>query len=274
MLRDIHAFFGEYQLELNENFSIKPSVRVEFIDKNIEFIKKESNITDGSSVYGQLLLQTEDTLINVKETNYFTRSQPDDVFKEIALLNMVFEDSNIQGGQLSDLIELKEDKAVVFELVNFQDQKTEGYETVREKVKIELKNRLLEEKMIFLQSKIFEALNSGESLDTISANEGIKVASYKGIKRDSSLFPKATLSEIFSLPMSSQSTTFSSAPLPGGDRLIFSLNAINEIDQTISDEEITSLKQYFSKERSESEMVDLQINMQNSAAITLKNSSN
>ena len=217
---------------------------------------------------------SEEIQVKVKETNYFTRLQPDDVFKEIALLNMVFEDSNIQGGQLSDLIELKEDKAVVFELVNFQDQKTEGYKTVREKVKIELKNRLLEEKMIFLQSKIFEALNSGESLDTISANEGIKVASYKGIKRDSSLFPKVALSEIFSLPMSSQSTTFSSAPLPGGDRLIFSLNAINEIDQTISDEEITSLKQYFSKERSESEMVDLQINMQNSAAITLKNSSN
>ena len=71
MLRDLHAFFGEYQLELNENFSIKPSLRIEFVDKNIEFIKKESNITDGSSVYGQLLIQTEDTLINVKETNYF-----------------------------------------------------------------------------------------------------------------------------------------------------------------------------------------------------------
>ena len=82
------------------------------------------------------------------------------------------------------------------------------------------------------------------------------------------------LSEIFSLPRSSQSTSFSSAPLPGGDRLIFSLDAINEINQTISDEEITSLKDYFSKERSESEMVDLQVNMQNSANITIKNNSN
>ena len=71
MLRNIHGFFGEYQLELNEKFSIKPSLRIEFVDKNIEFIKKESNITDGSSVYGELLIQTEDTLINVKETNFF-----------------------------------------------------------------------------------------------------------------------------------------------------------------------------------------------------------
>ena len=212
--------------------------------------------------------------VKVKETNFFTKSQPDDGFKDISLLNIVFEDSNIQEGQLSDLIELREDRAIVFELVNFQDQKTEGYETVREKVKIELKNRLLKEKMIFLQSKIFEALNNGESLDTISAKEGIKVASYKGIKRDSSLFPKMALSEMFSLPRSSQFTSFSSAPLPGGDRLIFSLDAVNEINQTISDEEITSLKDYFSKERSESEMVDLQVTMQNSATITIKNNSN
>ena len=71
MLRNIHGFFGEYQIEFSEKFSIKPSLRIEFVDKNIEFAKKESNITDGSSVYGQLLIQTDDTLINLQETNYF-----------------------------------------------------------------------------------------------------------------------------------------------------------------------------------------------------------
>ena len=39
MLRNIHGFFGEYQLELNVIFSIKPILRIEFVDKKDETVK-------------------------------------------------------------------------------------------------------------------------------------------------------------------------------------------------------------------------------------------
>ena len=57
--RYIHGFFGEYQLELNEKFSIKPSLRIEYVDKNINF-----NILDTvstgivNSIYAELLQDT------------------------------------------------------------------------------------------------------------------------------------------------------------------------------------------------------------------------
>ena len=35
--RDIHAAFFEYSTELNDKWSIKPGVRLEYVNKNIEF---------------------------------------------------------------------------------------------------------------------------------------------------------------------------------------------------------------------------------------------
>ena len=52
-----NPIFGELPSDI-ESLSTLPS----------NIIKHTIN---GSSVYGQLLIQTEDTLINVKETNYF-----------------------------------------------------------------------------------------------------------------------------------------------------------------------------------------------------------
>ena len=45
MKRNIHGFFVEYQLKLNEKFSIKPSYRLEYVDKKIEFIKISDETT-------------------------------------------------------------------------------------------------------------------------------------------------------------------------------------------------------------------------------------
>jgi outer membrane receptor protein involved in Fe transport len=52
--RNIHAVFGEYDHKLSESFSIKPSLRYEYVSKDISFI---SNITEdnNSIIYAQIL---------------------------------------------------------------------------------------------------------------------------------------------------------------------------------------------------------------------------
>ena len=70
--RSIHGFFAEYQLELNEKFSIKPSVRLEFVNKKITFSKEVSTGSNTiSSVYAELLANTTDSTISIDEINYF-----------------------------------------------------------------------------------------------------------------------------------------------------------------------------------------------------------
>ena len=51
MLRNIHGFFAEYQIELNEKFSVKPSFRFELVDKfnNVTYIN-DSKSTNFNSL--------------------------------------------------------------------------------------------------------------------------------------------------------------------------------------------------------------------------------
>ena len=71
--RLIHGFFAEYQLQLNEKISIKPSFRFEFVNKKITFSKEESHVEGNIlSVYAELLNNTADSTISIDEINYFS----------------------------------------------------------------------------------------------------------------------------------------------------------------------------------------------------------
>ena len=62
--RDIHSFFIEYNQKLSESFSIKPSVRYEYIRKNITF---KSDIIEGTDteqipLYAEILNSLQDSV--------------------------------------------------------------------------------------------------------------------------------------------------------------------------------------------------------------------
>ena len=72
MSRKIHGFFAEYQVEINEKVSVKPSIRMELVDKNISFLMQNAFISDGTSTYAQLLKnELNDTTLIVDEINFF-----------------------------------------------------------------------------------------------------------------------------------------------------------------------------------------------------------
>jgi outer membrane receptor protein involved in Fe transport len=70
--RSIHGFFAEYQYNLNEKISIKPSFRIEVVNKNIIF---NSSTTDSiglsTSTYVEYLSDATFTPISIQEVNYF-----------------------------------------------------------------------------------------------------------------------------------------------------------------------------------------------------------
>ena len=235
-----------------------------------EFIEQLETVADLTFSINSLEDLSEEAQLEIIETNFFTRSQPEGRFKKEVLLEKVFNDSEVQLGQLSELIELNEELAIIFEILEFQDKKIKEFGTVKEIVKIELRNKVLKEKKDSMQNKILAALESGETLSKISTQEAIEIKSYKEIGRDSSLFPKAVLFEIFNVPRSIGTLSYSVAALPGGDRIIFAVDKVNESSKLISDEEIALSRDFFSKERSESELVALQIIMQQEASISQK----
>ena len=211
---------------------------------------------------------SEEMQIAVKETDFFSKEKPAKNFSDETLLEKIFSDSGIQEGQLSELIELNKELAVIFEVVDFKYPKTKDFENVKELVKKELRTKLLKEQMVLQQSKILSLLKKGETLQEISNQEGLKVESYKKVSRDSSLFPRTALLEIFNTPRSSELISYSTAPLKGEDRVVFTIDAINDSSEKISNQELESFQNIFLEERSESELLDLQSRMLEEASIT------
>jgi len=75
MKRSINGFFGEYQYKINDKLSIKPSLRIEFVDKKIQFEVKDTTINDilneSTSAYVNLLRRDGSDLTEVNEINTF-----------------------------------------------------------------------------------------------------------------------------------------------------------------------------------------------------------
>tara|TARA_Y100000588_G_C14276818_1_gene934753 strand:+ start:2834 stop:5359 length:2526 start_codon:yes stop_codon:yes gene_type:complete len=70
--RAIHGFFAEYEYKINEKISIKPSLRIEFNSKNIDFAKHiEAPTGTPQSIYAELLEDARDSVFNINEINYF-----------------------------------------------------------------------------------------------------------------------------------------------------------------------------------------------------------
>ena len=213
---------------------------------------------------------SDEMKLEIKETNFFSKNNPDDFFNEGDLLERIFSESNIQGGQLSELIELSEELAVIFEVVDFQNKKTNDFEVVKNRAKTELREKLLEEKITSLQSEILALLQDGNTLYDISIKKGIKAETYKAITRGSSLFPKMALQEIFNVPRPGKFPSYSSAPLTGSDRMIFMVDTIHESPGEVLLEEVESYVDVLLNERSGSELAQLQLEMQDVASVIIK----
>jgi outer membrane receptor protein involved in Fe transport len=60
--RSIHSIFVEYDRKLNEKFSIKPSLRYEFVSKDIAFYSTKNDTGASSIIYAQLLNSLQDSV--------------------------------------------------------------------------------------------------------------------------------------------------------------------------------------------------------------------
>ncbi len=60
--RNIHGFFFEFDYKLNDKFSIKPSIRYEYVDKNISFKSNFTNNTYSSIIYADILNEMNDSV--------------------------------------------------------------------------------------------------------------------------------------------------------------------------------------------------------------------
>jgi len=205
--------------------------------------------------------------LEIKTKDFFSKAEAQEPFSDTKLLNLIFNELTIKEGNLSELIEIDNQYGIIIELEDFQEEKTKDFESVRNQAQDLLTNQLTKEKIEELKTKILAGLKSGSSLVDIAKENQLKVDSYKSISRDSSLFTRNVLLEIFSEPKSNIGKSYSYASLLNGDEIIFRLDKVTQLKTEVSQEEKDSLKNFFLEDRAETELVALQTSMQEASSV-------
>ena len=224
--------------------SIELAAELTYTSDNLEALAKELNM-------------------QIKTKNFFSKGEAEGLFKERSLLTSIFDDPSVKKGSLSELIEINNQYGIVFELEGFQEKKT------KEEAKSLLTNNLIREKMNLLERSMVGKMDGGSSLEEVAKENELKVESYKSVSRDSSLFTQNVLVEIFNEPKTNIGRSYSSVSLTNGDTLIFRLDKVTYLNNEVAEDQKDSLESFFLEERSESELVDLQISMQDSASVLI-----
>ena len=234
-----------------------------------EFSDLLESATDLTFSLDNLESLAEELMLEIITKDSFSRTEAEGVFKESILLDTIFNNSTIKEGRLSELIEVDDQNAIILEVVDFQERETKPFEVVREEARANLIDNLSKEKINSLQLKILSQLEKGISLEDVSKENKIKAETYKSLTRDSSLFTRSVLFEIFNEPRSNSGKFFSSVSFANGDILIFRLDEVQDSSQEVVGEQKDSFETFFLEERSESGLVDLQVAMQEAASIVI-----
>ena len=254
----------EYQLKKEgiQQSLVEEAANLEYID-SIELAAELSYTSDNLEALAKELN------MQIKTKNFFSKGEAEGLFKERSLLNSIFDDPSMKKGSLSELIEINNQYGIVFELEGFQEKKIKDFQSVKEEAKSLLTNKLIREKMNLMERSMVGKMDAGSSLEEVSKENELKVESYKSVSRDSSLFTQIALVEIFNEPKSNIGKSYSSVSLTNGDTLIFRLDKVTYLNNEVAEDQKDSLESFFLEERSESELVDLQISMQDSASVLI-----
>tara|TARA_B100001564_G_scaffold55114_1_gene41910 strand:+ start:186 stop:2054 length:1869 start_codon:yes stop_codon:yes gene_type:complete len=190
------------------------------------------------------------------ETDYFSRSEIPEILSTNSISDFIFED--FSEGNFPELIETSQLSAVLIQISDYVEQSQLEYIDVRSEIEdtYVLRESLKASEAFVLKS--IEDLRADKTFEILSSENNLEVETYKGLKRDSSLLPVRAVNEIFTLPRSQAGDVFGSAVSQNGDSIIFRLDAVNESNEELTEENIVGIKNFLNQQKSISELSELQ----------------
>ena len=166
--------------------------------------------------------------IPIEETGIMELDSFQQPINSSKVLGQIINDENIQLGALSEVIELSEDQAVIFQVDEFIDKKIQPFEEVAELVERSLVNMQSKELLNKKAVEFMTRIEAGETLSQLAKEGNFESDSYKSITRDSSLLTRPVLQDLFDIPRSNQGKVIAS-DLPSGDKVLLKFTRINDL---------------------------------------------
>ena len=239
--------------------------------KESQFLESLENLADLSFSLEDLTLIAEELKIQIKTLNNFSLEEVEGLFSEQKLKNVLLS-KELEPGQTSEVIELPGNRAIVLRVDEYIDPSLKMFEEVKGEVEKLYIAEIAEDSFRNKEQELLQLFNSSNSFLDSTQEKGLNSESYKGLSRNSLLFPRSVLDKIFEIPRSEIDKKVFSSSLTNGDKIIFTLNAINSAEENLSrtEEGDEAFKNFLSQERAQSLLSELQSTLRSKADISTK----
>jgi len=229
------------------------------LDKSSDLVFSMGSI---DTIAEELNLQSIDSgLFSLKEVN--------EDLNVPQILQIIF-DTNLDNN-LIELIETSDETAIVFERLEFQDERIIDFNSIKEEVSKDYQSVVTKRIANDFVNKTLADLNEGQDLNSIASNSNYKFETYKGLKRDSSLLTSEAISNIFNLPRSKASNAYGSSIAKNGDYIIYRLDSVTNTETEMDAETRKGFSGYLTDQRTLSEYSELLFAVQENSEVTRTN---
>jgi len=229
------------------------------LDKSSDLVFSMGSI---EAIAEELNLQNIDSgLFSLKEVNEDLNAAP--------ILEIIF-DTNLDD-DLIELIETSDETAILFERLEFQDEKIIDFNSIKQEVSQDYQSAVTIRIANDFVNKTLVNLNEGEDLNSIASNSDFKLETYKGLKRDSSLLTSEAIANIFNLPRSRAGNSYGSSIAKNGDYLIYRLDSVENARTPMDAETKKDFSDYLTDQRTISEYSELLFAVQENLEVTRTN---
>ena len=237
---------------------------------NDEFMNLLDQASDLTFSLNELESIGKELSLPIKFSAPFSRDDAPDDLNQTKILDLLFDNEDFRNDSSIELLELEDGRAIILSLEEYQPEQLKSFDEVEKEVIDYYKVKLAKLEVNKFASDSIESLNRGLNLSAIAEENDIELQSYKNLARNTSLFSNSVVFDIFNLARSDLTTAFGSSNLENGDVIIYKLNAVNEQQSEISQEDLKSFKGFINEERKISELAELQLASQDLAEIVRK----
>ena len=243
------------------------SISKELLSRKAEekYFEVLDNITELSYSLGSVKDISEASSYNYVESGYFTRNSAPEELDNDSIDALLFNES--VDGNFSELVEVSPTSFVLFQLKEFVDERQLAFEEIKEELEadyVDSQVKIVSQNYI---DELLASLEKDKTLNDISKAEDVSVETYLKLKRDSSLLPGRAINNIFSLPRSMQGNIYGSSQASTGDFILYRLDAVNDTQNVLNEEELLNISNFLNQQKSISEIGELQLTLQNSINI-------
>jgi len=279
--------FGFHIIEVTD---IKPQHAKPFDEVRDELVKEYQTqergdlFSDKSEILANKAFEQPDSLqgaadalgLEIKTSDWLTKAGGPGIGQNEMVVNAAFQQDVLDTGNNSEPIELGDNHLVVLRILEHQAAEKQPLESVKDKVKAEVRDMKARELTNTLGASLLKELKSGKSLADIASAQQLKVKTTGLIGRDATDPESHIVTEAFLLPSAAdkgQSATGFS--LDSGDYVLLTLEEIKDGDfSTLSKADQLKVRQELDRIIGASEVSAFTDELKNSAKITIPEQSN